>query len=132
MKIIIDLFLTVFIITFLFFISCNKSQKKSLSGKWKVEEVGITGLNISYEFRNDTIKIESIFNKAFIDSVGGDLNGVTEERYVFKSDSADILTLEVTDLKSNLKGDYKIQIHDDKMILTNDQGEIFNLKKINK
>jgi hypothetical protein len=132
MKIITNFLLPVFISSSLLFLACNKDPKKTIAGKWNVEEVGITGLSISYEFRNDTIQIESRFDKAFIDSVGGDLNQVLEEKYIIKSDSANILTLEVTDLKSNLKGEYKITINNDKMILTNDQNEIFNLKKINK
>jgi hypothetical protein len=131
MKVLNSLFFLILFISSIF-ISCEKNHKQSLSGKWKVEEVGITGLSIFYEFRNDTITIKSVFDKSFIDSVGGDLSGTIEERYTFKSDSSDILTIEAMDLKTDLKGDYKIQIIDNKMIMTDNRGEIFNLKKINK
>jgi hypothetical protein len=112
------------------FSSCSKKDPEKLPGKWKVEEVGLRGMEITYEFTKDKIYIESKLDKNIADSLGQEMVKKIEENYSIKPEDLEVYTLLVVNKQTNDTGQYVITIDGEKMHLTDFQGEKFTLIKL--
>jgi len=111
---------------------CSGNGSKKLLGKWKVAEVGIKGMEITYEFTESKIIIESIVNKNIADSTVEDAYTKIEENYSIERNSYPILLLKAENVITGDTGNYTITIDNDKMILIdhNNEKTILNRMKI--
>lgn len=114
----------------LFALSCTKKDPEKLLGKWKVEEVGLRGMEITYEFTKDKIYIESKLDKNIADSLDQEIVKKIEENYSIKPEDLEVYTLLVVNKQTNDTGQYVITIDGEKMQLTDFQGEKFTLMKL--
>jgi hypothetical protein len=113
------------------FSSCSTDHRSKISGKWKVEETGIKSLEITYEFKADTLLIEDKMDKSIADSLEMAPIKKFESIYSIRKDSASAIILEVTDIKNGVKGEYIITVLENKMTLIDPQSENIRLTRIN-
>jgi hypothetical protein len=114
----------------IFFLSCSKKDPEKFLGKWKVEEVGMQGMEITYEFTKDKIIIESKLEKNIADSLGQKQNVRVEESYTLIPDDSDVFTLKAVNQNTKDTGQYIIMIDGERMTLTDFQRERYNLTHI--
>jgi hypothetical protein len=110
--------------------SCSENKKENFLGRWKVEETGIKGLEITYEIKEGKIVIESRMDRIMADSLGEPLLKSIEFNYNVRTDSASLSILTVNDPENNVSGEYKISISENEMTLYDFQGEKTHLLKL--
>jgi hypothetical protein len=115
--------------------SCSKKGADKIIGKWKIdkieemEKMGIS-LNLTYEFTIDKMIIEgSIIGK--ID--GRDTTMIqpkVEVSFIVKSDDGVNIVIEATHPQTKEKGEFKLKLDKDKMVMTDPKQAVLNLTKI--
>jgi hypothetical protein len=122
-------FLPLIILGF-FATSCSENKKETFLGKWKVEETGIQGLDITYEIKEGKIVIESRLDRVIADSLGEPQFKTIEFNYIIRTDSASFFILTVNDPKNDISGEYQINITGNEMTLYDFQNEKIHLLRL--
>jgi hypothetical protein len=105
---------------------CSKNDSDKLIGKWSVDSLSDPGrpafnVDVTYEFTKDKLIMEG--------NIHGQQLPTVEAPYVIKSNVGGLLILEATHPETKQKGEFKIKIDGNKMVLTDPNERIYHLTK---
>jgi hypothetical protein len=117
------------------FYSCSKKGADKIIGKWKMDTIeniakkGIT-FDLTYEFTKDTMSFDGTMKY----NIDGKESSMPQPKikipFIVKSDDGTNVVIEATHPFTKEKGEFKLNVNDNKMVMTDPKQVVFHLTKI--